>query len=224
MEKYLFLLRNSIIFTGMNDDEIISVLKCMESKTAVKSKDSYIMRAGESTDCMGVLLRGEAIIIQEDIWGHRNVISKLKPGEPFAEPFAASQGAVLNISVVATEECEILYLDINRIMAVCPNGCAHHTHIIRNLVSVLAHKNLMLNDKITHMSKRTTRDKLLSYLSAESVRHSSLSFDIPYDRQQLADFLCVERAAMSAEISRLRKAGVLESDKNHFVLKENQEI
>ena len=127
-------------------------------------------------------------------------------------------GAILNISVVAEEDCEILLLNVKRLLTSCPTACDHHQKLIRNLVSVLANKILLFNDKITHVSKRTTREKLLSYLSAESIRQSSLSFDIPFDRQQLADFLCVERAAMSAELSKLQKEGLLVTKRNHFQL------
>ena len=136
----------------------------------------------------------------------------------FGEPYAATPGAILNISVVAEEDCEILLLNVKRLLTSCPTACDHHQKLIRNLVSVLANKILLFNDKITHVSKRTTREKLLSYLSAESIRQSSLSFDIPFDRQQLADFLCVERAAMSVELSKLQKEGLLVTKRNHFEL------
>lgn len=109
-------------------------------------------------------------------------------------------------------------LNITRVLTVCPTVCEHHNRLIRNLISVLAKKVLLFNDKITHMSKRTTREKLLSYLSSESVRQGKLSFSIPYDRQQLADFLCVERAAMSVELSKLQKEGLLKTSRNHFEL------
>ena len=170
------------------------------------------------TSTMGLLLSGSAIVIQEDVWGHRNIMAQILPGQTFAEPFAASNGTALNISVVVTKDCSLLYLDIHRILGVCPSACEHHTHLIQNLISVLAKKLLLFNEKITHMSKRTTKEKLLSYLSAEAQRQGSLSFDIPYDRQQLADYLCVERAAMSAELSRLQKQGLLTTNKNHFIL------
>ena len=113
---------------------------------------------------------------------------------------------------------KILLLNVKWLLTSCPTACDHHQKLIRNLVSVLANKILLFNDKITHVSKRTTREKLLSYLSAESIRQSSLSFDIPFDRQQLADFLCVERAAMSAELSKLQKEGLLVTKRNHFEL------
>lgn len=120
--------------------------------------------------------------------------------------------------MVADEDCEIIFLNVQRLLVSCQTACEHHQKLIRNLVSVLANKILVFNDKITHVGKRTTRDKLLSYLSAESTRHSSLSFDIPFDRQQLADYLCIDRAAMSTEISRLQKEGLLKTNRNHFEL------
>ena len=125
---------------------------------------------------------------------------------------------MLGVSVVADGDCAYLLLNIVRLLTVCPTVCEHHSRLIRNLVSVLARKVLLFNDKITHMSKRTTREKLLSYLSAESVRQGKLSFTIPYDRQQLADYLCVERAAMSAELSKLQREGLLRTCRSHFEL------
>ena len=205
MKKYLPILKNSPFFKGLTDNEILSVLHCVEAVTVSKEKDSYIFRAADSTQ-----------VIQEDLWGHRNILSKCHAGDFFGEPYAASPGAVLNISVVADEDCEIVFLNIQKLLVTCPTACGHHQKLIRNLVSVLANKILILNDKITHVGKRTTREKLLSYLSAESIRHSSLSFDIPFDRQQLADYLCIDRAAMSTEISKLQKEGFIKTHRNHF--------
>ena len=218
MEKYLFVLRNTPFFQGMADGEILSVLHCVSATVLPKAKDEYIFRVGDSTEYMGLVLSGSVLAVQEDLWGHRNIVDRIGAGEYFAEPFAATPGAVLNVSVVATEDSQIMLLNMTRLMQTCPSACAHHNKLIRNLVSVMAQKVLALNSKITHMGKRSTRDKLLSYLSAESLRQGKLSFHIPYDRQQLADYLCVERAAMSAELSKLQKEGHLKTSRNHFEL------
>ncbi len=168
---------------------------------------------------MGLVLKGSVLVIQEDLWGHRNIMSKIEEGDFFAEPYAATPGSVLNINVITCSHCEIMMLNISRLLSVCPTACEHHNKLIRNLVAVLAGRVLLFNEKITHMSKRTTRDKLLSYLSSEgSIKQGKLSFDIPYDRQQLADYLCVERAAMSVELSKLQEEGLLKTKRNHFEL------
>lgn len=203
MQKYLPVLRSCPFFTGLTDDEILSILHCVSAAKITRPRGSYIFRAGDSTEVMGLMLSGSTLVIQEDLWGHRNILSKCNTGDFFGEPYAATPGAILNIK---------------RLLTSCPTACDHHQKLILNLVSVLANKILLFNDKITHVSKRTTREKLLSYLSAESIRQASLSFDIPFDRQQLADFLCVERAAMSVELSKLQKEGLLVTKRNHFEL------
>ncbi len=218
MEQYLFILRNSPFFQGMTEEEILSVLHCVSATVLHKKKDEYILRVGDSTESMGLVLRGSVLALQEDLWGHRNIIHRIGPGEYFAEPFAATAGSVLNASVVADEDSEIMLLNMERFLKTCPNACAHHSRLVRNLVSVMAKRVLDLNEKLTHMAKRSTREKLLSYLSAESMRQGKLSFTIPYDRQQLADYLSVERAAMSVELSKLQKEGLLKTNRNHFEL------
>lgn len=218
MEKYLPVLRRCTLFQGLSDSEILSSLNCIGAEIETREKNEYILRAGEKTDAVGLLLSGNALIIQEDLWGNRNVITRLDSGDFFAESFAVIPNTILSVSVVATESCKNMKMDITRMLTVCSSACSSHNRLIHNLVTTLAGKLLVFHDKITHMSKRKTRDKLLSYLSAESFRQNSLSFDIPFDRQQLADFLCVERAAMSVELSKLQKEGLLKTDRSHFEL------
>ena len=222
MKKYLPILKNSPFFTGLTDNEILSILHCVKATTVSQKRDSYIFRAGDSTEVMGLVVSGCVLVIQEDLWGHRNILSKCNTGDFFGEPYAASPGAVLNVSVVADTDCEIILLNVQRLLISCPTACEHHQKLIRNLVSVLANKILILNDKITHVGKRTTRDKLLSYLSAEAQKHGTSEFDIPFSRQQLADYLSVERSAMSTELGKLRDEGMLSFRKNHFCLNRDE--
>ena len=218
MENYLPLLQKSPLFASMEPQQITSVLHCVGAVVREAGVGEYILRAGDRTQAMGLLLCGAAFAVQEDLWGQRNIMGKILPPGTFAEPFAATPGAVLNVSVVASAPSKVMFLNIQRIATVCSETCPQHALLIRNLVSVLARKNLQLNDKITHMSKRRTREKLLSYLSSESLRQGNLEFDIPFDRQQLADYLCIERSAMSAELSRLQKDGLLATERSHFRL------
>ena len=205
MEKYLPLLQKSPLFAAMVPGEILSVLHCVGAAEREFGAGEYILPAGSPTQAMGLLLSGSALAIQEDLWGERNIMGKIQPPGTFAEPFAATPGAVLNVSIVANAPVKVLFLSIQRILTVCSETCPQHALLIRNLVSVLAKKNLQLNDKITHMSKRRTREKLLSYLSSESLRQGSLEFDIPFDRQQLADYLGVDRSTMCNELSKMQR-------------------
>ena len=218
MEKYLPLLQKSPLFAAMDPEQIRSVLHCVGASVREAGAGEYILHAGEQTSSMGLLLSGSALAVQEDLWGKRNIMGKILPPDTFAEPFAATPGSVLNVSIVASTAAKVMFLNIGRLLSVCSETCPQHAILIRNLVSVLARKNLQLNDKITHMSKQKTREKLLSYLSSQSLRCGSLEFDIPFDRQQLADYLCIERSAMSAELSRLQKEGLLTTERSHFRL------
>ena len=138
MKKYLPILKNSPFFKGLSDREILSILQCVNATTISRKRDSYIFRAGDSTEVMGLVVSGGVLIIQEDLWGHRNILSKCHAGDFFGEPYAASPGAVLNISVVADEDCEIILLHVQRLLTSCPTACEQHQKLIRNLVSVLA--------------------------------------------------------------------------------------
>jgi len=218
MKEHGIVLQESFLFSGMEPAEIERLLKCLGAQERVYRKESYLLHAGDASTELGLLLSGALLVIQEDFWGNRNLMARIAPGQLFAESFACSPGVPLGVSVVALEESRILWLDVKRILTTCPTACASHSDIIRRLLMALAEKNLRFNEKLTHMSQRTTRDKLTSFLSAQAQRNGSSSFDIPFSRQELADYLGVERSAMSAALGRLRDEGVLSFQRNHFVL------
>ncbi len=224
MKKYLPVMRTSPFFAGLEDSEILSILHCIDAVVKNNDKGSFLLQAGDTTEAMGLVLEGSVLIIQEDIWGHRNILSKCAAGDFFGEPYAATPDSILNTSIQAESDCTVLWLHVHRLLTTCQSVCNQHQKMIRNLVDVLSRRLLTFNDKITHISKRSTREKLLSYLSSESIRQNSLVFDIPYDRQQLADYLSVERSAMSAELSRLQKEGLLKTSRRHFELYAVEEI
>lgn len=218
METILPIVGTAPIFAGIAESEIEAMLHCLSARRAVYRKGDYLLRCGDSVEEVGLVLCGSLLVVQEDFWGNRNLMAQVRPGQIFAEAFACSPGSVLNVSAEAAENTEVMWLNVRRILTTCPSACAHHSRMVRNLLSDIAGKNLRLNEKLTHMSRRTTREKLLSFLSAEAQRANSSEFDLSLNRQQLADYLSVERSAMSAELSRLRDAGVLSCTKNHFIL------
>ena len=215
----LSVLRTSGIFYGISEEETEKMLHCLEVRPETFQKDEYILRAGDRVEAFGLVITGKVLIIQEDFWGNRNILAAVGAGHCFAETFACSPGAVLNVSVMAQTNVQVLFLSVKRILTTCPSTCSHHSRMIRNLLSELAEKNLRLNEKITHLGQRSRRAKILSYLSAEAQRHSSAEFDIAFSRQQLADYLSVDRSGLSMELSRMQEEGLLEYRKNHFVLK-----
>lgn len=220
MNNNLSLLKSVSLFSGIAENEIDGMLDCLEAKSVDFKKGAYIFRVGDSADSIGLMLSGSALVLQEDFWGNRNIMSQVSEGQIFAEVFACSQSFALNVSVVTETPCSIMFLNVKRILTRCPSNCSHHNRLIRNLVSDLANKNMRFNEKLTHMSQRTTREKILSYLSAEAKRNNGSRFDIPFSRQQLADYLSVERSGLSTELGKMRDEGLLSFVKNHFVLKQ----
>lgn len=219
-QQYLDVIQKSILFDGLVRNEVESMLSCLQATAKTYTKNEYIMRSGECVSSIGMILCGEAHILQEDFWGNRNLVSQVTKGQLFAEAFSCTPGARLTVSVIAEIPSVVLFLNVQRVLTTCSSSCVFHSRIIRNLLVDLAGKNLLFNEKITHMAQRATRDKLLSYLSSEALRQNSPVFDIPYNRQQLADYLSVERSAMSRELCKMREEGILSFQKNHFVLKD----
>lgn len=220
MNKYLSIMKKSPIFIGIGENELNGMLDCLSAVKLEYAKNDFVLRFGDSVNSIGMVLAGSVCIIKEDYWGNRNIIAKILPGQLFAETYACMPGATLGVSVIAEEETIVMFMDIKRILSTCTSSCEFHTRLIRNLLTVLAEKNLQMNDKLTHMAQRTTKEKILSFLSTESLRHGSSSFDIPFNRQQLADYLSVDRSALSNELCKMRDEGILDFNKNHFVLKQ----
>ena len=219
MKEFLSVIRSSQLFSGVSEDELTAMLSCLKAESRDFPKDAFLLRAGDTAESIGLVLSGSVLVIQEDIWGNRNILSKAGPGQTFAAAFACAPGSRLNVSVVAEAPVTAMFLNVKRILTVCPSACAHHSRIIRNLLGELAGKNLRFSEKLTHMGQRTTRAKLMSYFSAEAQRLGRYEFDIPFSRQQLADYLGVERSGLSLELGKMRSEGLLDFQKNHFVLK-----
>ena len=219
MKDFFPVLHTATLFSGISDAELTAMLSCLGARIDTFPKGARLLRAGDAVDEVGLVLTGSVLIVQEDIWGNRNILSKVGPGQTFAEVFACAPGAALNASVEAESAVTVMFLRIKRVVSVCPSACSHHNRIIRNLLGELAEKNLRLNEKLTHTGQRTTRAKLMSYLSAEAQRRDSYEFDSPFSRQQLADYLGVERSGLSLELGKMRREGLLDFHKSHFILR-----
>jgi len=220
MKKYLEILKKCRLFEGISDENFISLFHCLESEIKSYAKNQYILSEGETASYIGILLSGAVQIIRVDFYGNRSIISEIRPSEIFGEAFVCAEIKAVPVNVIAEENCEIMLVDSGKILQPCCNACEFHSRIIFNLMKSIADKNLLLNQKIEIISKRSTREKLMTYLMIQAKYHNSSSFFIPYDRQALADYLEVDRSGLSAEISKLRKENIIECKRNFFRLLE----
>ncbi len=218
MKNFLPVIRSAQLFSGISMEELTAMLSCLNAEQKDFPKEAFVLRAGDAADSIGLVLEGTVLIVQEDIWGNRNIISKAGPGQTFAVAYACASGSRLNASVIAETPVTVIFLNIKRILNVCPSVCSHHGRVIRNLLGELAEKNLQFNEKLTHMGQRTTRSKIMSYISAEAQRLGTCEFDIPFSRQQFADYLGVERSGLSLELGKMKKDGLIDYHKSHFIL------
>lgn len=217
--NYNFLI-NTNLFHGIREEELCSLLKCLAAREKSYKKNEIIYRAGDIVHEIGLVESGSVNIVVNFYWGNSNIFGHVEKGKIFAENYAAIPGKELICDVVAAEDCEILFLDFTRFASTCSNACSFHQRVIRNLLRISALKSLSLSSRMMHTAPKSMRDKLLSYLSEQAIVNESTTFTIPFNRQQLADYLGVDRSAMSAELSRMQKDGLLTYNKNKFQLKD----
>lgn len=218
MEKYLELLASSALFEGISPEEILSMLGCLNARRLSFGRGEAVFLEGDAAGFVGLVLEGEVQIVRHDFYGGRSLIEAARPGELFAEVFACADVDTMPVSAYARSDSAVLMLDCRRLLTLCSNSCVFHNRLVKNLLRVVAEKTLALSRKIRHMSRKTTREKLLDYLSEQARLARSACFEIPFDRQELADYLGVERSAMCAEIGKLKKAGLLDCRGSYFSL------
>lgn len=218
MKKYLKILKKSQLFSGVAEDEIEAMLDCLSAELRTYQKGSYVLHQGEYLHHITVLVAGSLLIQKDDFWGNRSIINKINVGEMFGEAYVAPGSEALLNDVIATEDSAIIFFDVHKILTTCSSACRFHAMVIQNLFYAISVKNRSLVQKLGHMSRRTTREKLLSYLSEQAKKQGTSSFEIPFNRQQLADFLSVDRSAMSNELCKLRDEGLLSFERNRFQL------
>lgn len=218
MEDYFNILKDLPLFEDIHSQDISEMLTCLAAKKRVYKKDTYIKYEGDPADFIGIVLDGTIQILQDDYKGNRNITSAFGPGHLFAESFACAAISTLPVSIFAATDCTILFLSIQKILYPCTQACYFHSKLIQNLLKIVSRKNMLLNKKLSNVSHKTTSEKLMAYLNDQAKENHSLEFTIPYNRQALADYLGVERSALSAEISKLKKQGILENNRSYFKL------
>ena len=218
LEKYYNQIKNSPVFYGMNDEELRGLLECFNARIRRYEKDEMIIRQGDMIANIYLILDGEVNIEKDSYWGRRIIISRLSRNDNLALSFVGSKDVESSVDAIAIKDTLVLVLSYEKCTSMCQNACTRHKVLINNLFQILSKENIELIQKIENVSQKTIRDKLLTYLSNESQKRHSNSFDIHFNRQDLADYLNVDRSAMSFELSKLQKEGLIEYNKNHFEL------
>lgn len=209
-------LAESPLFRGIDPAELDALLTCLGAAERRYRKGEVILAEGATTERLGVVLSGLALVERSDVWGGNTILGSAGPGAVFAEAYACVPGEPLLISVTAAENTTVLFLPVGKLLTVCPNGCAFHAQLIRNLLAVCAQKSLQLSRRILHTRSRSIRGRLLSYFSEQVKRSGSCVFTLPYTRQQLADYLGVDRSALCSTLSKLQQEGILRYHRSRF--------
>lgn len=222
MKEYQAILEQCALFEGIRWEDLGAMLGCIGGRAVVVGKGQAIFHEGDPATQVGMVLNGAVRLVREDYYGNRSIVAHIGPAELFGETYACAGIQVLPVSVVADEDSVVLLMDCRRITTTCSSSCSFHNRIIFNLLKLVATKNLVFDQKIQVTSKRTTREKLMAYLMNQAKIQGSNRILIPYDRQELADYLEVDRSGLSSEISKLRREGILDSNKNFFILHESK--
>lgn len=207
------------LFRGSSPQEIEAMLGCLAARERRYKAGTRIHRMGDVIATAGVVLEGSVRIESVDRWGNVSVLGVKKVGEMFGEAYAAVPNEPLMVDVIAAEDTAVLFLNLAKMLTTCTHACPHHARVSASVAAIIARQSLSLSRRILHVAPKTTRGKVLAYLSDVAERTGENEFDIPFDRQQLADYLGVDRSALSAELSRMQKAGLIETRRSHFVLK-----
>ncbi|MDD2216709.1 MAG: Crp/Fnr family transcriptional regulator [Eubacteriales bacterium] len=210
------LIAKTPLFKGISINDIPSMLNCLGSQKLTYEKDSFIFLAEESRPKVGIMLCGKAQIIKENYFGDRTIIGSLESGDIFGETYACMGLSEIPVSVLATENSQALLLDMHKITHTCQSACTFHHQVITNLLKILAKKNTLLNAKMSYITHKTIRGRLEAYFNDQAEKTHSLEFKVPFNRNELADYLCIDRSAMCRELSRMKQEGLIDYHKNRF--------
>lgn len=217
-------IKHTVIFKGLTEGEILDALKGLNATTKKYKKGATILYAGSTTKRMGLLLDGSVTIENNDIWGNRTILGYVGKNEFFAETYGILSDETMLVDVVANENCDILFLTIAYLQSDVLRNEPWAGKIVGNLLMISTQKNLALSGRSFHISHKTVRGRVMSYLNSESIRKGRTSFDIPFNRQQMADYLNLDRTALSKELGRMKREGLIDFHKNHFQIKGQMEI
>ena len=214
MKKIFEAVKSNPLFRGIAFSDFEKMFSCLSAREKTYKKGEFILLSGDAVSFVGLILSGSVKILKEDAGGNITILTELSVSDSFAEVFACAGVSQSPVTIEAASDAEILLIDYRRIITTCPSACPFHAKLIENMIMLVAQKNLLLNQKIEILSKRTTREKLLCFFDIQ--RGAAKRFIIPYNREELAHYLCVDRSAMSNELCKMRDEGLIRFQKNSF--------
>lgn len=216
MKKIYEAAKHSQLWSGIGFNDFEEMIRCNGAKTMRYNKGEIILMSGDSVNFIGMIVSGSVRVVKESMNGDISIIAELVAPDLFGEEFACANIDHSPATVQASEKCEVLLLDYKKVIAACSSACAFHSKLIENMLRIIAEKNLLLNQKIDILSKRKTREKLLAFFDLQ--RGASSKFTIPFNREEMANYLSVDRSAMSNELCKMRDEGIIRFHKNSFEL------
>ncbi len=211
-------LRKTNLFRGMTEEEVLSALSSFHAQEKRCKKGQALLHAGDLTEKLGLVLEGSVTVESNDAWGNRTILSHVGRGQLFAETYALLDNEPLLVDVIANEDCRILFLRVGNTRSLTALSTPWASRFLENVLTISALKNLHLSGRSFHTAPKTIRGRVMAYLNTVSLQTRSREFEIPFDRQQMADYLNVERTALSKELGRMREDGLIRVRKKHFVI------
>ena len=218
MKKYFHILKQVKLFDGINSKELDSMLHCLGAKTKKYNKNSIIWLTGDNINSIGIVLSGTVDIVKEDIFGNRSILTRISASHLFGEVFTCAEIQKSPVTVYAESDSEIMFIEFKKLVTSCTNACTFHNKLIHNMLKIVAKKNLMLTEKLDYLGKKTTKEKMASYLINQLSLQQKSTITIPYNRNELADYLNVNRSALSRELCKMRDEGLIEFQRKSFTI------
>lgn len=218
MKEYLSIIQRCPLFRDVSQQEMGEMLHCLNGAVRLYQKDEIIWMAGESIDRMGIVVEGTVRVIRDDVFGNRHILTDIAPGQLFGEAFVCAGVKTAPVTVIAREQSKVLFVEFHKLMTTCRNSCAYHNQLIFNMLSIIAQKNILLNKKMSYVTAKSTRNKIAMYLADIMEEPEQKSVRIPFNRNDLAEFLDVNRSVLSRQLSQMKSEGIIDMRKNVFYI------
>lgn len=218
------MLEKAKLFNNISKDDLEGLLVCLGASFRSYVKGQYLITAGDPIKAIGIVLSGSVDIIKEDAFGRRSIVTKIGPLDMFGEALVCAEIAESPVSVQSIGDVRVCYVNYNKIVTSCGSACGFHSRLVQNMLHILASKAIVFNKKLDYLLLKGMRERVTAYLLDQSSNSGSLDFKIPFNREELADFLAVDRSAMSRELGKMRKEGLINFNKSRFIILDGKRL